>query len=50
MNFNVPVAGWILSIVTLLAGTLVPVLRSRLSYDDIAIKGASSHMSCDACP
>jgi len=38
MNFNVPVAGWILSVVTFLAGTLVPVLWNRLSYEGIAIK------------
>ena len=38
MQFDVPVAGWILSVITFIVGTIVPVVWQRISYDGISIK------------
>lgn len=37
-KFNIPLAGWILSLFTFIAGTVVPVAYNRLSYDGFSVR------------
>lgn len=38
MNFDIPLAGWVLSAIAFVLGTIVPTLYSWLSYEGISIK------------
>jgi hypothetical protein len=38
MDFNIPLAGWILSLIAFLVGTILPVLYRKYSYDGISLK------------
>ncbi len=38
MNFDIPLAGWVLSAIAFVLGTIVPTLYSRLYHDGITIK------------
>jgi hypothetical protein len=38
MRLDIPLAGWILSVLTFLVGSIIPILYRRLSYDGISLK------------
>lgn len=38
MNFDIPLAGWVLSAITFIVGMIAPKIYSRLYYDGISIR------------
>ena len=38
MQFNVPLARWIPAVISFVAGSIVPVIYSKLSYEGVSIK------------
>ena len=38
MSLNIPLAGWILSVIAFLVGSIPPIIYRRLSYDGISLK------------
>ena len=50
MKINVPLAGWILSVVAFLLGTIVPAIYKRFSYDGISVQQLSNIRSVSAFP
>src|ERR1035438_5505203 len=50
MNFNIPLAGWLLSLATFICGTVVIPLYQRLSFDGFSVQQLSSVRSVSGDP
>lgn len=40
MKMDIPAAGWILSVVSFLAGTVVPTVYNKISFDGLSVQQA----------